>query len=117
MEMRRYSPYGRLDPMLSGTNSPHVGQCRYEANCAMPAHSEVPDIVEEDHPCGGLWINGFTEERSDDDFPALHVRAYEKVLDLSYRALHPNARLLRRTVRPRTVTPKDVRLCAAAPAP
>ena len=30
---------------------------------------------------------------------------------------HPNARPLRRTVRPRTLTPKDLRLCAAAPAP
>jgi hypothetical protein len=28
---------------------------------------------------------------------------------------HPNARPLRRTVRPRTVTPKDLRLGAAAP--
>jgi hypothetical protein len=31
------------------------------------AHAEVPDIIEEDHGCRGLWIDGFAEEGTDDD--------------------------------------------------
>jgi len=33
----------------------------------MSAHSEVADIVEEDYACGGVWIDGFAEERADDN--------------------------------------------------
>jgi hypothetical protein len=31
------------------------------------AHAEVPDIIEEDHRCRRLWIDGFAEEGADDD--------------------------------------------------
>jgi hypothetical protein len=57
----------------------------------MPAHSEVPDIVEEDHPCGGLWINGFTEERSDDDFRSTRFTydSAPEVIEFAAKVLQP----------------------------
>ena len=77
--------------MLPRTDSPHVGEGRYEADGAMTAHSEVPDVVEEDHGGGGLWIDGFAEERADDNLRSARFTddAAPEVVEFEMKALYP----------------------------
>src|SRR6185369_146294 len=47
-EIRNDNSDGCLDAMFTGTNSIQVRQRRYHADGPMPAHSQVPRIVEKD---------------------------------------------------------------------
>src|SRR5438874_10135126 len=42
--------------MLSGTDSAHVRQCRNQADAAVPAHTEIADVIEENNArdAGGI---------------------------------------------------------------
>jgi hypothetical protein len=44
-----------------------MGECRDKANCAVPAHSEISNVIEKDYGCGGVWVDGFAEERANDN--------------------------------------------------
>lgn len=59
--------------MPSGTDASHVGECCDEADGSTPPHSEVTDVVEEDHAGGGVWIDGFAEKRADDDLRSFQL--------------------------------------------
>jgi len=77
--------------VLPRTDSSHVGEGRYDTDGAMTAHSEVPNVVEEDHGRGGLWINGFAEERADYNLRSARLTddSAPEVVEFAPKALHP----------------------------
>jgi hypothetical protein len=91
METRQNSPYGRLDSMLPWTDPSDVGERCHKADCSMPAHSKVSDVVEEDHGGGGFRIDGFAEERANDDLRSAWFTddSAPEVIEFALKALHP----------------------------
>lgn len=55
---------GRLNFMYSGGDAAHIFEGLYETDRSVAAHSEISDIVEENHAGGSIGINGLTEQRS-----------------------------------------------------
>ena len=50
---------------VPGRNRAEILERFDKADRAMPAHSEIADIVEIDNTCGGITIYGFAEQRTD----------------------------------------------------
>ncbi len=44
-----------------------VRQCHRDTDCAVAAHAQVPDVVEEDHPGDAGWIDRRQQDRADHD--------------------------------------------------
>jgi hypothetical protein len=57
----------------------------------MPAHSEIPNVVKEDHSCCRAGIDGFAEERADDDFRPTRFTYHSgaEVIEFTLKALYP----------------------------
>ena len=52
---------GRLDLVCSGSDSAKILERFYEPDRAVPAHSEIADVVEIDNACGGIMFNRIAE--------------------------------------------------------
>ncbi len=63
----------RFDPVLSGRNAPDARQRDDEPDHAVPAHSEVANVVEEDDARRATRIDGLAEEGADHDVRAARL--------------------------------------------
>lgn len=59
--------YRGFDFVCASVESVHVGERGDESDGAVPAHSEVADIVEEDHARGAVAIDWIAKQTSDDN--------------------------------------------------
>jgi hypothetical protein len=77
--------------MLAGADPSEVGECSHKADCAMPTHSKVSDVVEEDYGGRGFRIDGFAEERANNDFRAAWFTddSAPEVIEFAAKALQP----------------------------
>jgi hypothetical protein len=89
--MGRNISYGRLDPVQSRTDPSHVRESRHQADGSVSAHPQISNIVEKDHSCRGLWINGFAEKRSDNNLGAPRFTNYAapEIVELTPQKAQP----------------------------
>ena len=66
MQSSRDDAYRRFDPMVAGTDPASMGKRSDDTDGAVAAHPEVSDVVEEDNSGGAAFVEGLTEERTDD---------------------------------------------------
>src|SRR5262249_19644699 len=64
VERRRYRSDWRLNAVLSGLDPVEISQSGDKANGAVPAHSEIADVVEENDAGGTCWVQRFTKQRA-----------------------------------------------------
>lgn len=69
VKSRAHDARARIDRMLALTNSPHMRKCGNKSNGAVPAHAEITNVVEKDHPSRAAWVMRFAEQS-----PHQHVR-------------------------------------------
>ena len=66
VQRRCDDPDRSFDLVLSGFEAVQVGESDHKANRAMTAHSEITDVVEEDHSADAGLVHRFDEQRADD---------------------------------------------------
>ena len=70
MQPRRHNPDGSFHSVLSGSDPSQVSQRRYQPNRPVSAHSQIADIIKEDHARRARAIKRFAQQRTHH-----HVRA------------------------------------------
>jgi hypothetical protein len=62
-----YHAHGSFDFLVAGFDLAKVRERDHEANRAMPAHSEITDVIEKNGAADARFVFRLNEQRSDDD--------------------------------------------------
>src|SRR6266851_3487841 len=66
----RYHADRSFNAMLARLNAPQVGECGHDAYGPVPAHPDIADVVEEDHPRQAGLVPRFGQQCPDEDVGA-----------------------------------------------